>query len=76
MGTMRQACSDQVVTARHVGGNPPQHGAVTSKTTMPVQLKAPGALIQTRRAKINYTMVTATRTTMASIPRSGTLDVA
>jgi hypothetical protein len=43
---------------------------------MPVQLKAPSALIQTGRAKINYTMVIVTQATMASIPGSGTLDVA
>ena len=74
--TMHQACSDQTMVAWHIGGNPSQHAAATSDTTTPVQLKALGALGQTRRSKINYIMVTVTQTTMASIPGCGTLDVA
>ena len=43
---------------------------------MPIQLKAPGALGHTGWAKINYNMVTVTRTTMASILGCGMLDAA
>ena len=57
-------------------GNPPQCAATTSETTMPEYPRAPSGLGETKQAKINYTMVTVTRTITTNILGYGTLNVA
>jgi hypothetical protein len=51
---MRQASSGQMMVVWCIGGNPPQRVATTSETSVPIQLKAPGALGQIGWAKLHY----------------------
>jgi hypothetical protein len=65
-----------MTAAQRIGENLSRHAVVISKITMPKQLKAPGALGPTGRAKTSYTKAITTRITMANTPGCGTLDAA